>query len=107
MCGAASVSPGRQIHDMVPDDGYRKNQEGVRDPQKSGGNYDVPMALVVAMCLVTLMMPMMLVFRVKSVMIMLVRVVNLLVLVVSIMGVTLNVNVRNVISGMAVPERGT
>src|SRR5262249_5264718 len=101
--GTAPLSPGRQIADMVPDNGRREYQQRVRYPQKPSGNYKVPMALLVAMCLVTIIMPMMMVFPVKSVMTMLVRVVNLLVLVVSIMGTALNVNVRNVISGMAVP----
>ena len=47
---------------MLPDNGDREYQERVRDPQKSGGNYDVPMALVVAMCLVTVMMLVMMAF---------------------------------------------
>jgi hypothetical protein len=72
----------------------------VRDPQKSGGNYDVPMALVVAMGLVTVIM---MAFGIELVMMMVLRAVILRPLVVSILGAAMNVNVWNLISRMAVP----
>jgi len=100
---AASVTRGRQIAAILPDDGYCKNQERVRDPKKSGGNYDVPMALVVAMCRFTVMMPVMMVFGIELVVMMWLRAVILRLLVASILGAAINMDVWNVVSGMAVP----
>jgi hypothetical protein len=75
----------------------------VRDPKKSGGNYDVPMALVVAMCRFTVMMPVMMVFGIELVVMMWLRAVILRLLVASILGAAINMDVWNVVSGMAVP----